>query len=67
MGLQKDDLAFPFEGGDNNGMQPYNGMTIREYFAAKAMSSLSLSGDSAEDIASESVKIADALIDELNK
>ena len=29
--------AFPFEGGENNGMQPTSGITIRDYFAAKAM------------------------------
>lgn len=27
--------AFPFEGGDNNGMQPGYGMDLRDYFAAQ--------------------------------
>ncbi|MCX2697855.1 hypothetical protein [Ochrobactrum chromiisoli] len=31
--------AFPFEGGDNNGIEPSVGMTLRDYFAAKSMSS----------------------------
>ena len=29
--------AFPFEGGDNNGIEPSVGMTLRDYIAAKAL------------------------------
>lgn len=32
--------AFPFEGGNNNGIQPFIGMTKREYFAVMAMQAL---------------------------
>lgn len=32
--------AFPFEGGQNNNIQPDYGMTLRDYFAAKAMPSV---------------------------
>ena len=74
MGLQKDNLAFPFEGGDNNGMQPYSGMTIREYFAAKAMQAIIANNtynpprrSRFEGMAEDAVSAADALIAELNK
>ncbi len=38
----KDDggSAFPFEGGENNNFQPCYGMTLRDYFAAKAMAAM---------------------------
>lgn len=29
--------AFPFEGGENNGIEPSVGMTLRDYIAAKAL------------------------------
>jgi len=29
--------AFPFEGGENNHIEPSTGMTLRDYFAAKAL------------------------------
>lgn len=32
--------AFPFEGGENNGIQPSRGMSLRDYFAAKALQGL---------------------------
>ena len=32
--------AFPFEGGANSGLQPYHGMTLRDYFAAAALTGL---------------------------
>lgn len=38
----KDDggSAFPFEGGENNNFQPCYGMSLRDYFAAKAVTGL---------------------------
>lgn len=48
-----------------DGVRVEIGLTKREYFAAQAMSALALSGDSAGDIAVESVRIADALLVEL--
>ncbi|WP_075654668.1 hypothetical protein [Pseudochrobactrum sp. B5] len=32
--------AFPFEGGENNHIEPSMGMTLRDYFAAKALPAL---------------------------
>lgn len=32
--------AFPFEGGDSNMRAPDTGMTLRDYFAAKALTGL---------------------------
>lgn len=32
--------AFPFEGGENNNLQPCYGMTLRDYFAANVMQGL---------------------------
>jgi len=32
--------AYPFEGGENNNLQPCYGMTLRDYFAAMALPSL---------------------------
>lgn len=32
--------AFPFEGGENNHIEPSIGMTLRDYFAAKAMEAI---------------------------
>lgn len=37
MSKDQSEPAFPFEGGQNSGMQPYHGMTLRDYFAAKTM------------------------------
>lgn len=30
-------LAFPFEGGSNNGLSPEGGMSLRDYFAGQAL------------------------------
>ena len=57
--------AFPFEGGDNNGMQPGYGMHLRDYFAAKAMqASRSRQSQYAswDDLAKDSYEIADAML-----
>jgi len=69
--------AMPFEGGDNNGEQPYLGLTKREHFAGLAMQAfisgiISVSRDeyhgwTEEDFSSHAVKHADALLAELEK
>jgi hypothetical protein len=68
--------AFPFECGDNNGMPPCYGMTLRDYFAAKAMQGMlsnpaARSNDSsvsdAEAFANASYKMADAMLAEREK
>lgn len=75
----KDLPAMPFEGGANNGMQPYSGLTKREYFA-KDFACAYLSGNLAwsdglngrysspdpEDVAKEAIAYADALLDALD-
>jgi hypothetical protein len=66
--LEGNEPAFPFEGGDNNGSQPYSGLTVREHFAAVAMQGLIANGRMApEDVAGEAVTHANALIMELNR
>lgn len=67
MPLKPDDPAFVVEGGNNNGMQPYSGMSIREYFAAKALQGLIAEDSSQHNIARQAVGYADELIDELNR
>lgn len=58
------DQAYPIDAGEGN-YAP--GLTIREYFAAMALSGL-LSEDWLHDeVAEEAVAIADALIEALNK
>lgn len=47
--------AFPFEGGMNNNHQPNYGMTLRDYFAAKAMQSMLSTGE-----IQDGTKVADA-------
>ncbi len=63
--------AMPFEGGDNNGMPAYLGLTKREYFAGLAMQGLiTLKGSDCMDkdiTAKQCVKMADALLAELEK
>lgn len=52
-----------------NGVRTASGLTKREYFTALAMQGLcaNVESESIADIASSSVKIADALIKALNK
>ena len=57
--------AFPCEGGQNNGHQPYSGLTTREYFAAMAMQacrSRPSEYGSWDELALDAVEIANALI-----
>lgn len=71
--VKPDELAFPFEGGDNNGYNPSSGLSIREYFAAKALQGI-LASDCYEPprrnkikgMAEDAVNAADALIEALN-
>ena len=65
----KDESAFPFEGGNNNGIQPSSGLTKREYFAGLAMQGILAYGGYAtpHDMASDAVMYADALLAELEK
>ena len=62
-----DEPAFPFEGGQNNGVQPSSGMTLRDYFAAKAMQGL-VSDSQVDmefcDMAKWSYSMADAMLAE---
>lgn len=75
----KDLPAMPFEGGQNNGIQPSSGMTKREMFA-KDFACAYLSGNAVwsdgrnggfshtcpEDVAKEAIDYADALLDALD-
>ena len=61
--------AFPFEGGENNHIEPSMGMTLRDYFAAKAMQalfsqpSLHLQHSGVcKNVSESAYKIADAMI-----
>jgi len=64
--------AFPVVGqwyGDKLGGQLTHGMTLRDYFAAKAMQSLLLGTKTASGnlIAKDAYKMADAMLAERNK
>ena len=64
--------AMPFEGCQNNGIQPSSGLTKREHFAAMAMQGLLGSFGvhdvtAYDEIASDAVMAADALPKELEK
>ncbi|UKV75178.1 hypothetical protein FOC29_28125 [Burkholderia vietnamiensis] len=59
--------AFPEVPGDRNGYEGKSGMTLRDYFAAKAMRPLSCSMKSAREqemrsMAREAYAIADAML-----
>lgn len=64
--------AFPFIYNEGTEIQVMTGLTIRQYFAAKALQGL-LSNSGAnfvsfpEDVADVAVTMADALIERLNK
>ena len=67
MSLLKEHSAFPFEGGENNGYSPDGGMSIRAYFAAKAMQGLIAEDSGQENIGRQAVQYADDLIEALNQ
>lgn len=63
--------AMPFEGGGNNGMQPYSGLTKREMFAMHAMQGI-LSNSSIKELNSIAlsdiaVEFADTLLHRLEE
>ncbi|WP_313027832.1 hypothetical protein [Brucella sp.] len=69
----RDRPAFPFEGGDNNGIEPSVGMTFRAYAAVKFMAAI-IEADGiqcalrdAHDHARVAVINADALIEALTR
>lgn len=64
--------AMPFEGGQNNGLEPSSGLTKLEHFAAMAMQGILASPTTSADttladIAKISVLAADKLLKELEK
>ena len=65
-----DTPAFPFEGGANNGQQPYDGLTKREYFAGLALQGL-LAGKytftGGDDPVTGAIEYADALLKALGE
>jgi len=75
--MSKDDPAFPvppFTAPSGDFVWPYNGLTKREYLAATAMQGIMAdpnvrlaNPDHFKEVAELSVKLADALIAELNK
>jgi hypothetical protein len=61
--------AFPFWC-DSNGMANFQGMTLRDYFAAKAMQGFCAgaeAGDDVGEIPSLSYMVADAMLAQRNK
>jgi hypothetical protein len=65
------DAAFPFVAKDKTGMIINSGMTLRDYFAAKAMVAFidkdewqSTVGDVSENVAFNSYAMADAMLKE---
>lgn len=57
--------AFPVPGLQND--EDFNGMSLRDYFAAKAMATLILAGVSSDYIPAEAYKMADAMLAERAK
>jgi len=71
-----DELAYPFEGGENNGHRPHSGMTLRDHFAGLAMQAFistaaapCLNGlDGFEPYTAKAAyKLADAMLEERKK
>jgi len=70
MSKDQSEPAFPFEGGDNNGMQPTYGMSLRDYFAAKAMAAILSNPDkdyASDDLAETAYGVADWMLAERAK
>lgn len=71
MSVDNNETAFPIVHPDGMGVQ-YYGMTLRDYFAAKAMAQLiPLQGDrlpwNHKEVASEAYLIADSMLSERGK
>lgn len=61
--LESEAAAFPFEHKFMDGTMASRGMTLRDYFAAKALPSLvSLTSLTDDDVAKQAYEIADAMI-----
>ena len=52
--------AFPC--GEHTGYQPYSGMELRDYFAAKVFPDLAAAYDTWDEVAKASYKAADAMM-----
>ena len=65
----KDTLAFPIVIDLGDGMQYQKGMTLRDYFAAKAMQGMmvDVSDPACGYIAKQSYKVADAMMEARNE
>jgi hypothetical protein len=58
----KNKPAFPFVAEDHTGMMINMGMTLRDYFAAKAMQTLVSKHSHEGDVSRNAYKIADAMM-----
>ena len=58
----KNTPAFPFVAEDDTGMMINMGMTLRDYFAAKAMQTLTEKYSHEGDVSRHAYKIADAML-----
>ena len=58
----KNTPAFPFVAEDDTGMMINMGMTLRDYFAAKAMQTLAEKYSHEGDVSRHAYKIADAML-----
>ena len=58
----KNTPAFPFVAEDESGMMINMGMTLRDYFAAKAMQTLAEKYSHEGDVSRHAYKIADAML-----
>ena len=58
----KNTPAFPFVAEDHTGMMINMGMTLRDYFAAKAMQALAEKYSHEGDVSRNAYKIADAML-----
>lgn len=66
--MKHDESAFPMYAGEKDDFSIQYGITVRQYFAAKAMQGLLASGRVTDALTPEgAVKLADALIAALNK
>lgn len=65
--MDKNEPAYPC--GEHTGYEPYSGMTLRDYFAAKAMQGALAAGDesSTTGLAAWAYNMADAMLDARSK
>jgi len=55
-------LAFPFSPSDNSTIKPQQGMTLRDYFAAKAMQAFIKKYSHEGDVSRNAYIVADAML-----